>query len=495
MRPDDELAPWAAYLDIHEGDPGHGMALSMALRDESLELSAGRASRVSDLAIHRLWLARVESRPDPGARAAAEEVLDSGHPISPYRRAMLHYALGVDILVRTPLRRLTDLEPASEHLNHCRALARSLGIVPFVARCEAMLALLEVPRGNLAVAEELCLSALSTEDPSAGHAPGFWQIRALVVLQWTRHYQGGTIDVEVLDACSEHPLIWSEPIIASLLAAVRALAARESRDLTEAWRALGRAQVDRRIAGIGIWCLPMLLVDGYLSVTRDDPRQTERVIEQLELLPAPAEAALVRAVQLSHHGRVRDALATVARVTSGELATLSFTYPLAMTLEASLYEELGLTREADRSTARALGAAEPINAVRLFSKHGPDHQRTLVHRAAAAAPRNRWIARVAAYVDGFVDAAPEHGFETTVRTDQDQPPVPSPAPGVLGSPLTARELDVLRRINEGASHAQISAALYVTPNTVKSHMRSIRRKLGVHRTSEATAFARREGWI
>ena len=62
-------------------------------------------------------------------------------------------------------------------------------------------------------------------------------------------------------------------------------------------------------------------------------------------------------------------------------------------------------------------------------------------------------------------------------------------------PLTPRELQVLRLVNDGASHAQISTELYISLNTTKTHLRSVRRKLGVERTSEAAALARREGWL
>jgi DNA-binding NarL/FixJ family response regulator len=59
--------------------------------------------------------------------------------------------------------------------------------------------------------------------------------------------------------------------------------------------------------------------------------------------------------------------------------------------------------------------------------------------------------------------------------------------------LTARELDVLRLIEEGLSNKQIATALSIELPTVKNHVHSILRKLNVHRRAEAAARARRHG--
>ena len=59
--------------------------------------------------------------------------------------------------------------------------------------------------------------------------------------------------------------------------------------------------------------------------------------------------------------------------------------------------------------------------------------------------------------------------------------------------LTARELDVLRLIEEGLSNKQIAAELSIELPTVKNHVHRILEKLHVHRRSEAAARARRHG--
>jgi DNA-binding NarL/FixJ family response regulator len=48
-----------------------------------------------------------------------------------------------------------------------------------------------------------------------------------------------------------------------------------------------------------------------------------------------------------------------------------------------------------------------------------------------------------------------------------------------GVPLSERELDVLRLVAEGLSNTQVGAKLYISSQTVKTHMERICTKLGV----------------
>ena len=56
--------------------------------------------------------------------------------------------------------------------------------------------------------------------------------------------------------------------------------------------------------------------------------------------------------------------------------------------------------------------------------------------------------------------------------------------------LSPRERDVLRGLARGATYADIAAALYLSENTVKTHVSSLYAKLGVRRRSDALAVAR-----
>ncbi|WP_333740554.1 response regulator transcription factor, partial [Streptomyces sp. IBSBF 2806] len=61
--------------------------------------------------------------------------------------------------------------------------------------------------------------------------------------------------------------------------------------------------------------------------------------------------------------------------------------------------------------------------------------------------------------------------------------------------LTGRERDVLRRLALAMSTQEIAADLYLSVNTVKTHLKSAYRKLSVSRRNEAVRRARDLGLL
>lgn len=57
------------------------------------------------------------------------------------------------------------------------------------------------------------------------------------------------------------------------------------------------------------------------------------------------------------------------------------------------------------------------------------------------------------------------------------------------SPLSSRELSVLRHLTEGMSTTAISESLFISPTTVRNHVQNILKKLQVHSRLEAIALA------
>lgn len=63
------------------------------------------------------------------------------------------------------------------------------------------------------------------------------------------------------------------------------------------------------------------------------------------------------------------------------------------------------------------------------------------------------------------------------------------------SPLTEREIEVLKLIIDGHSNPEIASTLYISLSTVKAHIRNIMSKLAVDDRVQAAVVALRSGWI
>ena len=74
--------------------------------------------------------------------------------------------------------------------------------------------------------------------------------------------------------------------------------------------------------------------------------------------------------------------------------------------------------------------------------------------------------------------------------------LPSPLPAAdLVEPLSARELDVLRLLDDGLSNQQIALKLNIANSTVKTHINNIYGKLGVQTRVQAINRARELGLL
>jgi DNA-binding NarL/FixJ family response regulator len=69
------------------------------------------------------------------------------------------------------------------------------------------------------------------------------------------------------------------------------------------------------------------------------------------------------------------------------------------------------------------------------------------------------------------------------------------AAGLSSEALTGRELNVLELLASGKSNKEIGVSLYISETTVKSHLRSIFRKLNVLSRTEAITVASRRGLV
>jgi DNA-binding CsgD family transcriptional regulator len=108
-----------------------------------------------------------------------------------------------------------------------------------------------------------------------------------------------------------------------------------------------------------------------------------------------------------------------------------------------------------------------------------------------------WVMRDLVPDDPTQPSAVAAGVAATAADVQDalpepvvlpEPALPEPEGSDLAGALTARELEVLQLMSEGASNASIGEALVISHATVKSHVRHILRKLGASNRTEAVSL-------
>lgn len=110
----------------------------------------------------------------------------------------------------------------------------------------------------------------------------------------------------------------------------------------------------------------------------------------------------------------------------------------------------------------------------------PEAMAELRRRAA------RWFRRT-----GIVDESLPHPAEIRAREDAGRSSAREL--GYLVEPLTVRELEVLGLLAELLTTEEIAERLFVSVNTVRTHIRSVLRKLGVNRRNAAVRRAREIG--
>ncbi len=97
------------------------------------------------------------------------------------------------------------------------------------------------------------------------------------------------------------------------------------------------------------------------------------------------------------------------------------------------------------------------------------------------APPDELIAAIRAATAGETALAPAIAGRLLARMRSPQPS------------LSAREIDVLRLVAEGATNSDVAARLHISDATVKSHLVHIYTKLGVSSRTAAVAMARDRG--
>jgi LuxR family maltose regulon positive regulatory protein len=375
-------------------------------------------------------------------------------------RALVAFARGVVAM------RLGDLADASAVLTRAATWDQGSGSSLFRADCLGHLAVVEALHGELDCAVRHAEEALTLAS-SAGLGPLDAPPSAQVALAWTA--------VERCDA---------EATTRHVVAARASRSLTDEafcRDLVEAALAtiehstgLSPAAVDRLQAAVSAaaardpWIADFLRLEAArLNVLDGEPAHALELLESAQLPDRP-EVWVAAAAAGVEQGILPGADGLPVRSGDEPLGTQL----RALLVEASRTMQDGASGRS--ALARALRLAEPEHMRRPFRECGAS-----VRQLLSADPRlvqeHAWLHRI--------DAS---GRSAGVPANQTGLPVVVDA-------LTAKELEVLGHLAEFLTTEEIALRMFVSVNTVRTHIRHILNKLGVNRRNAAIRRARELG--
>ena len=474
-------AAWASARLWSEDAEGAAVYLDSAAR--SVRRAACTTRRVIEpvLAALRILGAAELRRGDPELTrrgwALAGPALRTAATGAEHRAAgLLWFALGCASLHRW------DIAAAARALWHADRQLSTGGLDPLRARARAWHALALACGGELTAAqraadeirthaipvtpEAACLAALGGAQVSLARDDLLAAQRLL--------------DEADADRAGHLP---GEPSVTAIRALIQARVLLADGDPAAAGAALARLHEGPRPASAGLAAV-VAAAEVETALRAGDPGQA-RALLRAHAEPGTAHAepgagrgelALARAGLLLAEGDFRAARAAAAACLDGAAAGTRHERIRALLAAAVAARRLGEAAGAAAQISEALGLAEPEGDYRVFLDGG------LAVRSAVTVlvpPTSRYA--------GFVSRVLE-------RFDSGGPRLAGAAgrPGVL---LTDSERAVLRFLPSHMTNEEISEALFLSVNTVKTHLRSAYRKLGVRSRRDAIARGRRLGLL
>jgi LuxR family transcriptional regulator, maltose regulon positive regulatory protein len=252
-----------------------------------------------------------------------------------------------------------------------------------------------------------------------------------------------------------------------------------------------RGDVDGALAGIVAarsqepappqWLQDVLrLEEAELDIACGQPELAARTVKGLSE-PGSPEGELVLARARMAMGATFQSPATTLRSAAASLPTQVGGWLLEATRQLDRGDQL----RAGQALARALRLAAPERLRRPFREASPQVRR-LLRGDRRLATEHRWLG--AATLD---DALPVLQLRRRHEADDRRHPAQSP----ILEPLTGREREVLGHLAALLTTDEIAGAMFLSVNTVRTHVRNILRKLAASRRNEAVRRARELGII
>ncbi|MEV6482159.1 LuxR C-terminal-related transcriptional regulator [Streptomyces sp. NPDC051576] len=436
-------------------------------RADAYVTDAPQPARQLGLAILRVLAGRLAGDPAATGRAAADAVRlahEAPPPLlgeHPEIHAMVLGGLGAAGLDAGHLDRAeSDLTAAVEACG-------PPGLDGPLGDALASLALAELLRGKLRRAESHARGSLATAERSASPPEHRTGVDQLVLAGVSLEHDDLTVARSRLDLATGTAGPPPEPVAAVEAAVIGSRLASAEGDWAGAFAALHAVGTRPRLSD---WALDELAIaESAAHLSRGEPAAALAVLD-------------ATASDRPEHTMARARALLAGEDTDGALAVLA-TLPDDATLTRSGLAQSCLLRaqaaaangaeEARPLLGEALRHARPEQLRRMFVECGPWLRRVLRHDPQLAQAHG-WLS---ARMPGFAHV-----------------PVNGRLPLVV-EPLSERETEVLRKAAELLSTEEIGAELHISANTVKTHLKSVYRKLSVTRRSEAVHRARDLGML
>jgi LuxR family maltose regulon positive regulatory protein len=366
-----------------------------------------------------------------------------------------------------------DLAAAADTLGAGCAAAEQVGLPCAHLLCAGKLALLRALRGELRSADSSARAALALP-PCAGRCRPVGSAYAYLALALVRYEWDRLDEAErYLELAGTGDGV-AEPILTVGIAVARAGVLRAGGELAAGYEVLVSARRD-----LGANASPFLRE--WLTATEADLRtyygDTDTARDVLTpLLEDRRYASPAVAVALARAYLRDDDPGAAARVLPAWAEDRSDGPTLPLRLEAGLLAAVtsrlaGDDHRASALLERVLQLAEPEGFRRLFTRGGPQLRELMVDQ---------------------LDSGTAYWWTVSeaLKATTQPPAEGSLPPARLVEPLSDRELTVLRYLQGALSNLEIASDLSLSVNTVKTHVRSIYRKLHAAHRREAVLKAR-----
>jgi LuxR family transcriptional regulator, maltose regulon positive regulatory protein len=471
VQADPELELLAAADRIQSDDPESATAWLRLARQREALLHPDRRGRFAMLlAVLRTALAWRVGELDEvllaGREALALQARAAAGGVDDDERAVTLSNLGAAELWTG------DLDVAELHLREGEAVSLRAGLGALQLCFVSQLALLHALRGALGQAFRLGSDAAELA-AQRGWSSSIEAAGGHLALAWVHYYRDDLVQAShSLDRAAAaswarpHPVALAGAILQARLQGARGNLAGSLATMSSARRSLTGW---RPPTHLWRW---LVLTEAELRCAAGEIQSARALLEGLhESGPLRAGEAMVLARLQLAEGDPAGAAATVSSCLDG---TLSGGF-LMVPAEAWLLDALASDALADRDRAaasleRALTLAEQEGLRRSFLDAGAP-ARSLLARYRQRIPTS-W-----SYLDELLQASAELARGA----------VP---PSTLVEQLTERERAVLRYLPSLMTYEEIASDLYVSPNTVKSHVHAVFRKLGVTGRRQAVRSAR-----